>query len=386
MNPSTSPIVRVPHSEKECFDQIAMFCVRQSYAYSVWQGPGESIRHFIIDTSGTTRYPDLPLEELSPGFVVAPFDRQGSKHHIKAVHHFTSLDTLQEVKNTLFAKLPSPQSGPRWHSGPEVPATPESNFSDHVSEALKRMESGVLQKVVLSRSKNLPLSGDFDLLQTFSRLCEATPNALVSLVSIPGVGTWLGATPEVLVQVNNDNEFSTAALAGTQHFVPGTDVKTVAWTQKEIEEQAYVSRYIVNCFKKIRLREFDEVGPRTVVAGNLLHLKTDYTVNMQEVNFPQLGSVMLDLLHPTSAVCGMPMEESLAFIRKTEGYERGFYAGYLGPVKVTQPIQLYVNLRCLQLSRTAATLYAGAGITAYSDPEKEFLETELKMDTLLKLL
>jgi isochorismate synthase len=379
-------VTRVPHSEKECFDQIAMLCVRNGYAFTVWQSPGENIRHFIVDTSGTTKYPDSPLEDISAGFVFAPFERAAVKHHIKAIHHFTSTDSADEVKNTLFANTSVNASGPRWHINSEVPSTHEAGFTETVGEALRQMSKGALRKVVLSRSKTVPIAGDFDLFQTFSRLCEATPNALVSLVSIPGTGTWLGATPEVLVQVNNKNEFSTAALAGTQQFHPGSDVRKIAWTQKEIEEQAYVSRYIVNCFKKIRLREFDEVGPRTVVAGNLLHLRTDYTVNMSEVNFPQLGSVMLELLHPTSAVCGMPMEEALAFIHSSEGYDRGFYAGYLGPVKVTCPIQLFVNLRCLQLARNTATLYAGAGITEYSDPDKEFLETELKMDTLLKLL
>ena len=59
-----------------------------------------------------------------------------------------------------------------------------------------------------------------------------------------------------------------------------------------------VSRFIINCFKKIRLREFEEIGPRTSKAANLVHLKTDYLVNTKEVNFPQLGTVMLELLHP----------------------------------------------------------------------------------------
>src|SRR5690606_35800755 len=114
------------------------------------------------------------------------------------------------------------------------------------------------------------------------------------------------------------------------------------WTQKEIEEQALVSRYIINNLKKIRLREFDELGPKTIVAGNVMHLKTEYTIDMKATNFPQLGTIMLQLLHPTSAVCGMPLEPSLEFLRKHEGYDREFYSGYLGPVHVNNAINLFV--------------------------------------------
>jgi isochorismate synthase len=107
---------------------------------------------------------------------------------------------------------------------------------------------------------------------------------------------------------------------------------------------------------------------------------------MNATNFPQLGSVMLKLLHPTSAVCGMPLESAFQFLVENEGYDREFYAGYLGPVNFQNQSNLYVNLRCLQLFDTEATVYAGAGITQDSDPQKEWEETELKMKTLLEVL
>ena len=166
----------------------------------------------------------------------------------------------------------------------------------------------------------------------------------------------------------------------------GLPLAQVPWTQKEIEEQAFVSRYIINCFKKIRLREFEEIGPRTVKAANLIHLRTDYVVDMKALNFPQLGTVMLDLLHPTSAVCGMPKEPALAFLQSHEKFERRFYSGYLGPVNIDQESHLFVNLRCMQIFSDKAILYSGAGTTSDSVPEKEWEETENKMQTLLNLI
>src|SRR5690606_27795662 len=119
-----------------------------------------------------------------------------------------------------------------------------------------------------------------------------------------------------------------------------------------------VERYIISCFKKIRLREYDEHGPRTVIAGNLIHLKSDFTVDLEATQFPKLGSIMLQLLHPTSAVCGVPLDTSLEFIKRHEGYDRELYSGYLGPVNVGNRIDIFVNLRCLQLLNNKAILYA----------------------------
>ncbi|NJM25732.1 MAG: chorismate-binding protein [Bacteroidia bacterium] len=224
------------------------------------------------------------------------------------------------------------------------------------------------------------LPDDFDPVKLFNRLCQEYPHALVSLVTIAGVGTWMGATPELLVRVEDKRLFHTIALAGTKPYQAGTNLKSVAWTQKEIEEQALVERYVISCFKKIRLREYEEHGPKTVVAGNLIHLRSDFIVDMLATNFSQLGSVMLQLLHPTSAICGTPMEASEAYLREHEGYNREFYGGYLGPVNMLDQVNIFVNLRCLQLANNdQALLYAGAGVTIDSVPSDEWKETELKM-------
>jgi isochorismate synthase len=117
-----------------------------------------------------------------------------------------------------------------------------------------------------------------------------------------------------------------------------------------------------------------------------VHLKSDFTVDLKAINFPQLGSVMLQLLHPTSAVCGMPLEPAIDFLRMHEGYDREFYAGYLGPVNIENDISLFVNLRCMKLLDNKAILFAGAGVTVDSVAEKEWEETEIKFRTLLNVI
>jgi isochorismate synthase len=130
---------------------------------------------------------------------------------------------------------------------------------------------------------------------------------------LPNNGLWIGATPETLLSYDNQTSIlKTVALAGTQK-AKKTAPKEAVWKQKEIEEQALVSRYIINCFKKIRLREFRERGPKTIQAGNLWHLFTEFIVNNTEAKVKNLADKMLLLLHPTSAVCGMPLQVAKKF-------------------------------------------------------------------------
>lgn len=254
-----------------------------------------------------------------------------------------------------------------------------------VDKGIKEILAGRLTKIVPVRRKKVAIGQDFDVVRVFLNLCGAYPNAFVNFLHIPSVGSWIGASPEILIKTKGD-VFSTMSLAGSQKAVGNNPLKNVAWTQKEIEEQALVSRYIVNCFKKIRLREYEEVGPKTDVAGNILHLRTDFRVDMKATGFPELGSIMLDLLHPTSAVAGSPRDLALEFLQKNEGFDRALFSGFLGPVNFGEETSIFVNIRCAQLLGGHAMLYAGAGVTEDSSPEKEWEETELKCDIIGKFI
>ena len=379
--------------------QHAFFSYAHDHHRSVaaWRLPQQTQQHVIADLGGSGQLPPLPLELLPAGFVAHPFREQEAAVFIRADLHYTSeaeptdhatQEALRWVENYLETgeKVRTPYCA---SPAPTTPDTVRQSFVDTVAEAVRTIEAGQLHKVVPSRQKSIPLPANFDVTEAFQRLCSAYPSAFVSVFSVPGVGTWLGASPETLVstyQRAGRPIFRTMALAGTQVARGQDALKYASWRQKEIEEQAMVSRYIVNCFKKIRLREFEENGPKTVAAGNLLHLRTDFTVDMEATNFPDLGSTMLRLLHPTSAVCGMPKQPALDFLRQHEHYDRSFFSGYLGPVNVAEETHVFVNLRCAQLLEQQALLYAGAGITIDSEPDQEWKETEMKMDTLLRVI
>lgn len=389
----------VQPGEAELFGILLNQASENEYSFALWRMPNDSTKNLILSYSAKTLEPKAIIEDLPSGFIFAPFDKIKSRYFLNADLIFSfSEGTLREstdpkqtashewlneavaksilqTKNTFFSKESSEKS-----------SSDKRSYEKLVEKGIEAIEAGTFEKIVPSRSKRVDLPESFDVIETFQKLCDSYPNAMISFISIPNVGTWMGASPELLIQVENKNIFRTVALAGTKVFDLGTNIKNVAWTQKEIEEQALVCRYIINNFKKIRLREYDEQGPKTIIAGNVMHLKTTFEVDMKETNYPQLGSVMLQLLHPTSAVCGMPLEESIEFLKANEGYDREFYSGYLGPVNIHNTLCLFVNLRCMQLTGDQAILYAGAGVTADSIPESEWEETEIKLNTLLKVI
>lgn len=387
-------------SQKELISFLLQRAGQEEIPVAVWQLPGADETHMILSETSRKLDAEEFLEELDPGFMMAPFDKSAGRYFLPADRFFTFRNgriqtadgpAAEKSAQWLNEHLPSaPADIKPFRTLPLQAPAPEdasrNTFLNIVREGIAQIESGAFEKIVPSRTRTIPLSANFDVVTAFQRLCSYYPQALISFVNIPGVGSWLGASPEILVCVQDKTLFKTVALAGTLPYQPGIDLRSVAWTQKEIEEQALVERYVISCFKKIRLREYEEHGPKTVVAGNLIHLKSEFTVDMKTTNFPQMGTVMLDLLHPTSAVCGMPLETSLAFLKMHEKYDRGFYAGYLGPVNVHNRIDLFVNLRCMQIADRQGILYAGAGVTADSIPEKEWEETEMKMNTLLNVI
>lgn len=393
-------------------DSLWKAAVNLGFPMAVWRLPHESEIKLMISVQEGIQWKKPDLEQLPASFVIHPFKNQEEDTAMvleadliltysedaellsfdsKLGEEHPTIKRLVQESATI-ADRSQPDND--WEGlGKEAFPNPgaEEHYKGIVTQAIEAIKSGQLDKVVLSRTKNYPYSEKFELFKAFQKLCKAYVSAFVSMVSLPDRGeTWLGATPERLVGIDANGFFRTTSLAGTQSARTQTGeiipAKEVRWGQKEIEEQALVSRYIIECFKKIRLREYLEKGPKTSRAGNLYHLRTDYEVNTREVNFPELGTVMLKLLHPTSAVCGMPKQPALDFINAAENYDRELYSGYLGPVQVDQDSSLFVNLRSMRFKDGIATLFAGAGITEDSDPRKEWEETEMKCDTLLRVL
>ncbi|NJN77137.1 MAG: isochorismate synthase [Saprospiraceae bacterium] len=233
------------------------------------------------------------------------------------------------------------------------------------------------KKVIFSRIETIKLQTG-DLFQLFITLKEMYKNAFVYLFNLPGIGCWMGASPEVFVTQNGDN-YETVALAGTQRNL-GIPLENVFWGEKEIEEQAIVERYVEEKLQQQKV-SYQKTVPYTSQAGKLLHLKTKFRFRPTSDAFN-----FLKVLHPTPAVCGIPKQAATDFILHHEQHERGYYSGFLGPLNIDKKSNLFVNLRCMQVFKDKFALYVGGGITADSNAEKEWDETEIKSQTMADVI
>lgn len=367
---------------------------------AIWRSAGSVLAQGVIDAAGAATPMQIDFLQKRPGFVFAPFVNENVNGALQIQPHLRLTNNGVVIDNNLTGAhqavaerclasydaylLGLAHTRPGWAAAPigsNRPAS-EQEFVTLVADAINFIRSSGVAKVVVSRTAYAPLPTGFDPTAMFAALCQQHPQAFVSLVAIPGVGTWLGASPEVLLTLDG-SRLSTMALAGTQRKPEHGALEQVNWGRKEIIEQEMVSAYIRDFFRNAHVSQVEESGPRTVAAGQVVHLRTTFSAALPEPARLALANRVLTELHPTSAVCGMPKRQALAFILAHEQYDRAFYSGFLGPVHMNGCTELYVNLRCMQLHANSASIYMGAGITADSNPTAEWRETALKSETIL---
>lgn len=349
--------------------------VASSTAFAIWSYPGEKAVQstFCHSNNLIKTYATKNLDNYK-GFVFAPF--QICKHLPIYIIPFSNQLEKIDLETKITTKNIKPDHE-TYSSNIEV------SKKDHLAQVKQFVEvfkNTEIRKAVLSRNKWLANYNIAQMPALFEKLVQTYPNAFVYQVFIPGAGYWVGATPELLLQSNN-GKASTVSLAGTQAF---TDNKEILWDRKEQVEQELVTEHIRNVLATFNINNFTETGPETAKAGQLAHLKTQLDFSKNHIK-NSIGK-FVESLHPTPAVCGLPVKDSLELILETEGYDREYYTGYLGTFDPDNNISLYVNLRCLQAFENGVVLYAGGGITADSDPEMEWEETRLKIQTLEKIL
>lgn len=302
------------------------------------------------------------------GFVVAPF--VASQEFPLLLITPTHVETLA---------VPQGNDGATTQEA-VLPACDEENYAAYAKafgtfhDAVSREQ---FHKLVLSRSFSIDCRCE-DVEEIFFRACRRYPRLMIQLFSTPQSGTWIIATPEILIE-SADNRYRTMALAGT---MPYRNDVFPEWSQKNRNEQHIVEQYIEDTLSHFS-DDIIKDGPATVRAGDLLHLRTDFLFRLPETH--TLGEVIAQL-HPTPAVCGLPTPEARHFIIGNETSARSYYSGFAGPVGIGGETHLYVSLRCARLSQEKATLYAGGGIMPDSQCEAEWQETQGKAQTILAAL
>lgn len=333
--------------------------------YAIYRKPEEGLQCYAVEADAC-RPIDCSDLDFRQGFVIAPFETSADTPRVMIEGEARAYDITK-------LEADCADSAPSLRPDGEQRQAERQAYHDRFAVFHEAIEKGRLTKVILSRRSREERMVEKDSLQLFRRACTAFPHCFIALFHTPETGTWLTATPEILLEESRGRAH-TMALAGTM-AAPGNEMPAQSWSQKNRREQQYVVGYIR---QRLSLPEdrLSVTEARTFVAGNVAHLRSDFAFALSDVG--SLGEVV-GRLHPTPAVCGLPSCEARDFILTHEGHPRAYYSGYCGPLHQGDGSHLFVMLRCMHICGAHYDLYAGGGLVADSTEEEEWQETEAKL-------
>ena len=324
-----------------------------------------------------TRVTDPSSLLSAEGFVIAPFHPSPGNHTLL----YEGGMRLEGWNPVIPAQVSESPVNPRPEYVESYKCIDFEEYSTQANHMVNKLREGALKKVILSRVVHQPLQDGFQAGLFFESLCQAYPNAFVYLFNDGKGQVWTGATPEVLLEVNQ-GQGETMSLAATLPARKGGNWEP-EWQFKEKEEQFLVTQFIRDKLITSGITDFIEEELETRQAGPVMHLLKRFRFEIPG-HYPPLKLALS--LHPTPAVCGLPRGEALQEILSVESHDRGYYSGFLGPVSNKDATLLFVNLRCMQIIDKNAFIFAGGGLLAESDIEREWQETVLKAETLLSVI
>ncbi|HEY3865497.1 MAG TPA: isochorismate synthase [Solirubrobacteraceae bacterium] len=265
-------------------------------------------------------------------------------------------------------------------------AMPPEHYEAAVASAVRLIERGELEKVVLAREVQVHAPRAHDPAAVFGVLRDAFPSCFVFCVG-RGEATLVAASPELLVR-REGHRVSTLALAGStrRSADPAVDDhlgEQLLRDESYREEHTIVARRIERALRPLAVWVAAAPEPELVRIANIQHLATPIRAQLAD---PIETLELVGLMHPTPAVGGEPAAPALRQIPALEGLDRGWYSGPVGWTDATGDGEFCVALRCALLRGAVARCYAGNGIVRESDPAKELAETEVKLQALLPLL
>ncbi|MBW4689530.1 MAG: isochorismate synthase MenF [Komarekiella atlantica HA4396-MV6] len=264
--------------------------------------------------------------------------------------------------------------------------TNATQFKRSVSSVLEKIRSSHLSKIVLADTLDVRSSSHFNLFKSLNNLRQIHPNCYIFSTSNGKGQNFIGASPERLISINNQ-QLITDALAGSapRGKTPAEDAANanrLLNSEKERHEHLLVIDFITQRLSQLGVLP-QVLAPRLRQLSNIQHLWTPISA-IVPANVHPLKIVAQ--LHPTPAVAGAARDVACAEIRRYESFERGLYAAPLGWIDSEGNCEFIVGIRSALIDGDRARLYAGAGIVAGSDPDKEFAEVQLKLQALLKAL
>jgi menaquinone-specific isochorismate synthase len=279
------------------------------------------------------------------------------------------------------------QSQPALQESRQLLADAEFNWGDgslspaewqlRVAEAIKEIEKTDLEKVVLARDLKINSHRPIDARKILRNLGAEYPSTWI--FAVDGL---VGATPELLLRLSR-GMVTSRVLAGTISKT-GDDEKdlalaaSLARSSKDLEEHEYAVRSVADALDPFCTSTNVPESPFVLHLANVMHLATDVTGALIESKKNVDAFTILEKLHPSAAVCGTPTNIAAQLIKRIEGMSRGRYAGPVGWLDARGDGELGIALRCGQITGNEIQIFAGCGIVAGSNPEKELSESNAK--------
>ena len=261
------------------------------------------------------------------------------------------------------------------------------DFKARVTAALKNIQQQHIGKVVLAHAIDVESVLPFHWVHSLDHLRQLHPDCHIFSVSGGSGKSFIGASPERLISIG-DRHLITDALAGSapRGQTPGDDANFahhLMSSSKERHEHQVVVDFMRHRLSHLGLEPQFASVPSLLQLSNIQHLHTPIRADIPATLHPL---EILAELHPTPAVAGIPRDQACQYICRYEPFERSLYAAPLGWVDTQGNAEFIVGIRSALLEGCRARLYAGAGIVAGSNPERELAEVKLKLQALLQAL
>ncbi len=259
-------------------------------------------------------------------------------------------------------------------------------FKSVVTSALDEIALDKLSKIVIAHTTEIKSAQPFKIVESLSNLRQLHPDCYIFSTSNGEGQYFIGASPERLISVQN-RQLVTDALAGSApRGANNTEALHLAnlllKNRKEKREHKAVSDFMMDRLRSVGLKP-QQLPLQLLKLSNIQHLWTPIYAHLPADIEPL---EIVALLHPTPAVAGVSTEIACEKIRHYEKFDRSLYAAPLGWVDYEGNGEFIVGIRSALIDGDRARLYAGAGIVSGSNPNKEFAEVQLKLQSLLKAL
>ena len=322
--------------------------------------------------TGPILFTSFAFDENQPSKLIIPqivIGQKNGKSWITWIGE-TSQPEISQLKNSAVS------GGIKWQAG----SISEEKWRNQVAVAIKSINDGELEKVVLARDLTATSTSAIDARQLLKRLEIEYPSTWLFLVD-----GLVGATPELLVRLSK-SLVTSRVLAGTIRKTGDEDrdltlAASLAKSSKDLEEHEYAVRSVADALAPFCSSTNVPDSPFVLHLSNVMHLATDVTGVLNDSAKPTDIFTLISELHPSAAVCGTPTKKASELITELEQMNRGRYAGPVGWIDIHGDGEIAIALRCGQISqdKLEIQIYAGCGVVAGSDPEKEFAESQAKL-------